>query len=119
MAMNKSLSERLALSVRHDEKARQSFPDVIALRPEIEQALNDGWTRRQTWELLHTEGKIKCTYQWFVTLVNRHINNKHCNTSSQRKKNHRSSDNAGSSFSAQSENPGFSFESTFNKEELI
>lgn len=78
--MTKTLSERIALFTdRNKHSGKQFLPAFIALKPEIEQALKDGWTVRQIWNTLHDEEKIKCSYQWFRMLVNRHIhgNKKH------------------------------------------
>lgn len=112
--MAKSLSERLALFVRNDTKPRKSFPDVLALQPEIEQALKEGWTIRQIWTLLHAEGKIKCSYQWFVTLINRHVNAHHTGTPSSMQHNKRRN-----AISTETQANGFNYQSTINKEDLI
>jgi uncharacterized protein DUF5338 len=107
--MTESLSKRIA---RHTDKSKnagkQFLPAFIALKPDIEQALKDGWTVRQIWNTLHDEGKIKCSYQWFRTLVNRHISNdrKQPAGSTQKK-------------SAGIDQEGFRFNSTTEKEELI
>jgi len=107
--MTESLSKRIA---RHTDKnknsGKQFLPAFIALKPEIEQALNDGWTVRQIWNTLHDEKKIKCSYQWFRTLVNRHI-------SHDRKQHSR----AVQTESAGNDQEGFRFNSTTEKEELI
>ncbi|MEQ1779222.1 MAG: TraK family protein [Nitrosomonas sp.] len=72
--MTKSLSDRIALYAdKNKSTGKQFLPAFIALKPEIEQALKDGWKIRQIWNILHQEEKIKCSYQWFRTLVNRHI----------------------------------------------
>ncbi len=72
--MTKPLSERIALFTdKNKNSGKQFLPAFIALKPEIELAIKDGWTVRQIWNTLHDEGKIKCSYQWFRTLVNRHI----------------------------------------------
>ena len=107
--MTKSLSERIAL---HTDKSKntdkQFLPVFIALKPEIVQALADGWTVRQIWNTLHVEGKIKCSYQWFRTLVNRHI--------FEDKKKDQSIDQ---SKSPPNDQEGFRFNSATEKEELI
>ncbi len=107
--MTKSLSERIAL---HTDKSKstgkQFLPVFIALKPEIEKALKDGWTVRQIWNTLHIEGKIKCSYQWFRTLVNRHI--------FEDKKNDQ---HAAQSKPTPNDQEGFCFNSATEKEELI
>ena len=108
--MTESLSKRIA---RHTDKnknsGKQFLPAFIALKPDIEQALNDGWTVRQIWNTLHDEGKIKCSYQWFRTLVNRHLKDD--------RKQHARADQKKSASNDQED--GFRFNSTTEKEELI
>ena len=107
--MTKSLSERIARHTDRSKNAGKQFlPAFIALKPDIEQALKDGWTVRQIWNTLHDEGKIKCSYQWFRTLVNRHI-------SDNRKQHSR----AAQTESTGNNQEGFRFNSTTEKEELI
>ncbi|GJM05857.1 MAG: hypothetical protein DHS20C09_18530 [marine bacterium B5-7] len=107
--MTKSLSERIALHAdKNKSNGKQFLPAFIALKPDIEQALKDGWTVRQIWTTLHLEGKIKCSYQWFRTLVNRHIGDN--------RKQHSRTDPAKSTGS---DHEGFRFNSATEKEELI
>ena len=107
--MTESLSKRIA---RHTDKnknsGKQFLPAFIALKSDIAQALKDGWTVRQIWNTLHDEGKIKCSYQWFRTLVNRHISNDRKQTAGSTQKQ-----------SAGIDQEGFRFNSTTEKEELI
>ncbi len=107
--MTKSLSERIALHTdKNKNTGKQFLPVFIALQPEIEKALKDGWTVRQIWNTLHIEGKIKCSYQWFRTLVNRHV--------FEDKKKGQCIDQSKSSPNDQE---GFCFNSATEKEELI
>ena len=107
--MTKSLSERIALNAdKNKSNGKQFLPAFIALKPDIEQALKDGWTVRQIWNTLHSEGKIKCSYQWFRTLVNRHIYD-------ERKQNQQN----GQRKSTGSDQEGFRFNSATEKEELV
>ncbi|PTN12450.1 TraK family protein [Nitrosomonas aestuarii] len=107
--MTQSLSERIALFTdRNRHAGKQFLPAFIALKPDIEQALQDGWTVRQVWNTLHDEGKIKCSYQWFRTLVNRHINGD--------RKQHSRTDQLKT---AGNDQEGFRFNSVTEKEELI
>ncbi len=63
--MTKSLSDRIALYAdKNKSPAKQFLPAFIALKPDIEQALKDGWTIRQIWNILRQEEKIKCSYQF-------------------------------------------------------
>lgn len=107
--MTKTLSERVALFTdKNKNTGKQFLPVFIALKPDIEQALQDGWTVHQVWITLHDEGKIKCSYQWFRTLVNRHI------TDDRKQKQHKSSTKT-----AVTDQEGFRFNSATEKEELI
>ena len=107
--MTKSLSERIAL---HTDKSKntdkQFLPVFIALKPEIVQALADGWTVRQVWATLQHEKRIKCSYQWFRTLVNRHV------FEDKKKDQH-----VDQSKSTPNDQEGFRFISATEKEELI
>ncbi len=107
--MTKSLSDRIALYAdKNKSTGKQFLPAFIALKPEIEQALKDGWTIRQIWNILHQEEKIKCSYQWFRTLVNRHIG--------EDRKQHSRIDQGKSAGNGQE---GFRFNSATEKEELV
>jgi hypothetical protein len=107
--MTKTLSERVALFTdKNKNTGKQFLPVFIALKPDIEQALQDGWTVYQVWDTLFAEGKITCSYQWFRTLVNRHI----ANDSKQKIR-------TASKKSAVADQEGFRFNSATEKEELI
>ena len=107
--MTKSLSDRIALYAdKNKSTGKQFLPAFIALKPDIEQALKDGWTIRQIWNILHQEEKIKCSYQWFRTLVNRHIG--------EDRKQHSRIDQGKS---AGNGHEGFRFNSATEKEELV
>ena len=109
IVMTKSLSDRIALYAdKNKSTGKQFLPAFIALKPEIEQALKDGWTIRQIWNILHQEEKIKCSYQWFRTLVNRHIG--------EDRKQHSRIDQGKSVGNG---HEGFRFNSATEKEELV
>ena len=109
IVMTKTLSERIALFTDKNKNTGKKFlPVFIALKPDIEQALQDGWTVYQVWDTLFAEGKITCSYQWFRTLVNRHIPN----GSKQKIR-------TAPKKSAVADQEGFRFNSTTEKEELI
>ena len=69
--MAKSLSERIAERVKKDpgKSKRSNRMIFIALRAEIEKALNDGWTVKVIWETLRDEEKITFSYQAFNRYV--------------------------------------------------
>ncbi len=107
--MTRTLSERIALFTdKHKNTGKQFLPVFIALKPDIEQALQDGWTVYQVWDTLYAEGKIKCSYQWFRTLVNRHI------ADGNKQKQYKSSTKT-----AITDQDGFRFNAATEKEELI
>ncbi|WP_028389310.1 TraK family protein [Legionella fairfieldensis] len=73
--MAKTLSARIAervakKKVSRNAKNRAAF---LALRPDIIQALADGWPVKSIWETLHEEEKITFSYQAFRGYVNRLI----------------------------------------------
>ena len=75
--MEKSLSERIAARaagkmtlLSHRAQNRAVF---LALRPDIKQALKEGWSVRSIWETLHEEGKITFCYSSFCDYTNRLI----------------------------------------------
>ncbi len=108
--MSQSLSERIALNTDKSKNTRKQFlPVFLALKPDIEHALNDGWTTRQIWMVLHDEGKITCSYQWFRTLINRHI--------SADKKEGPCLDKK--ALTSNHDHDGFRFNSSTEKEELV
>ncbi|MBU5613529.1 TraK family protein [Geomonas azotofigens] len=73
----KTLSERIAARAvdnkpmtSNKKKNRAVF---LTLRPDIIQALNDGWPVREIWETLHEEGKVAFGYSAFCGYTNRLI----------------------------------------------
>lgn len=72
--MSKNLSERISVKVNQENprRGKQSLATFLALKPEIEGAINDGWPVKLIWETLHQEKKVAFGYQMFLRLVNRH-----------------------------------------------
>ena len=73
--MAKSLSARIAERVARKKPAgnvrnRAAF---LALRGEVKQAIDDGWSVKTIWEALHDEEKVTFSYQAFRGYVNRLI----------------------------------------------
>ena len=69
--MEKSLSERIAARAL-EKKSPASHCDenqnramFLALRPEIKQALDDGWPITSIWKTLYEEGKVTFGYDSF------------------------------------------------------
>jgi len=57
-----ALSIRIASRHRH----RSHTGIVLALRDEIQSALNDGWSRHSIWETLFEEGRVTIRYHAFL-----------------------------------------------------
>ena len=75
--MAKNLSERIAERVKKDpgKSKRSNRMIFVALRGEIEKALNDGWTVKVIWETLREEEKVTFSYQAFNRYVKQMIKN--------------------------------------------
>ena len=65
--MSKSLSDRIATFMRKQpaRKSGKTRASVIALRAEIQKALNDGWSVKAIWQTLHAEGSVEVGYHAF------------------------------------------------------
>jgi Family of unknown function (DUF5338) len=117
--MSKNLSERISVKVNQEKprRGKQSLATFLALKPEIEGAINDGWPVKLIWETLHQEKKVSFGYQMFLRLVNRH----------HMKKDQKAAGNALPKKDRQEfrkANPGsgiqqFNFDSSTNQEDLI
>jgi len=73
--MPKRLSERIAQRIRTQKpsQAGQNRASFLAVRDDVRQALNDGWSVKVIWNTLHEEGKIAFGYDAFIGYVNRLI----------------------------------------------
>lgn len=78
--MVKSLSERIAARAVEKKSPPQSHGDenqnraiFLALRPDVKQALEDGWPIKSIWETLHEEGKVTFGYDAFRRYTKRLI----------------------------------------------
>lgn len=79
--MEKSLSERIAaravdrksppLQTHNGDNLNRAV--FLALRPDIKQALGDGWSVKSIWETLHEEGKVSFGYDAFLRYTKRLI----------------------------------------------
>ena len=65
--MSKSLSDRIATFMRKQpaRKSGKTRASVIALRAEIQKALDDGWSVKAIWQTLHAEGSVEVGYHAF------------------------------------------------------
>ncbi len=72
--MEKNILERLAESAAKSGSthAKQNLGIFLALRDQIDLAINNGWPVKDIWQLFHNEKKIKISYQVFLRLVKRH-----------------------------------------------
>jgi hypothetical protein len=73
--MKKTLSARIAERMGLETPSRhgKNRAAFLALRPDIKQALDDGWPVKTIWKTLHEEGKITFGYQAFRGYANRLI----------------------------------------------
>lgn len=72
--MQKNLSHRILQRVRDNRSSRnaRNLAAFLALREEINSALEHGWTVYQIWDTLHAEQKIAASYNTFCNQV-RHL----------------------------------------------
>jgi Family of unknown function (DUF5338) len=75
----KTKGEKLSLRIAAREVTIKPSPYAInraaflALRPDIKDAMADGWNVMSIWETLHEEGKVNFGYEAFRKYVNRLI----------------------------------------------
>lgn len=112
----KTLSERIAERVR-DNAACASHSNraiVLALRKDIQQAFDDGWSVLAVYQTLYDEGRLTFSYQAFRRHVNRILLDK------AEPKKRPAAKPRGSVLPAPAQPiQRFSFNSNANKEELI
>ena len=65
MGAKKSLSARVQERAQRVSPAARNRAQIVALRHEIEQAMNDGWTLAMIWSTLQEEGMIQVGYETF------------------------------------------------------
>jgi len=67
--MAKKLSERIAERAKTKKQSRnaKNRAQFLAVRDELQEALDDNWTIKDLWETLHAEGSITFSYQAFRT----------------------------------------------------
>lgn len=73
--MGKPLSERIAAKLTQKKSSDKSVNKAafLALKPDIQSALADGWSIKLVWEILVEEGKISFSYKTFCGYVARLI----------------------------------------------
>lgn len=67
-----SIKKKLKTSLPAERKGRglQAF---ISQMDEIQTALNDGYTVKDIWQILHEEGRMPIQYRAFTSYVNRYL----------------------------------------------
>ncbi len=72
--MEKSILERLAdkTAKSGSTRAKRNLAIFLALRDEINLAINNGWPVKDIWQLFYDEKKIVISYQVFLRLVKKH-----------------------------------------------
>jgi hypothetical protein len=112
----KTLSERIAERAR-EKSACTSHSNraiILALRNDIQQALEDGWSVLAVYHTLYDEGRVTFSYQAF----RRYVNRIHLGKLATEKRLPRQPSKTVFKSSATPVS-GFSFNSTPNKEELL
>jgi hypothetical protein len=71
--MGRTLSERIAdrAKGKPPSKGSRNRASFLAIRVDVKQALEDGWTVKAIWETLQAEGATVLTYMTFNRYVNR------------------------------------------------
>lgn len=112
----KTLSERIADRVRGNTACalHSNRAVILALRTDIQQAFDDGWSVLAIYQTLHEEGRVNFSYQAFRRHVNRILLGKPA-VKRQRPA------NVKTSVAVSSEKPidSFTFNPTPNKEDLF
>jgi hypothetical protein len=75
MSTTKSLTERIAERVNRQSlpARRQGRNRFLAMKGDIAQAIEAGWSIKDIWRTLTAEGKVVVSYQAFVGYVKRFI----------------------------------------------
>ncbi len=72
--MEKDILERLAESTakKGSTHAKQNLAIFLALRGQIDLAINSGWPIKDIWQLFYNEKKINISYQVFLRLAKKY-----------------------------------------------
>ena len=123
--MEKNLSERIAERAMKKKPSRnaKNRAQFLAVRSEVKQAMDDGWSVKEIWATLHEEEKITFSYQAFLNHVNVQLLSA-CTIETKTPATNAKSDNAKKP-EQQTKNeqkpaqiPGFNYNPIPNKEEL-
>lgn len=112
----KTLSERIAERAREKSACtpHSNRAIILALRNDIQQALDDGWSVRAVYQTLYDESRVTFSYQAF----RRYVNRIHLGKLATEKRPPRQPNKTAFKSSA-APATGFSFNPTPNKEELL
>lgn len=74
--MKKSLTENIITSTQNQQRmnARKNKVEFLALREDISEALEKGWSITVIWETLREEGGFTATYNTFRLYVLKYLN---------------------------------------------
>lgn len=62
-----TLSDRIAASVKNaPSKTARNRAKWLAVRDDVYQAMEDGWSAKKIWWFLTSEKKIECSYKTFL-----------------------------------------------------
>jgi len=122
-----SLSAELAVIASKQNKSNDRFnhASFLILRPQINKAIEDGWSKKFIWETLHRQQKIRVGYQRFLKLVKRYtqIEQQHLKPNVEQKKTlpnkQMKLSNTEKHQNEVSKEEGFTYTTQYNEEELI
>ncbi|CAM4478429.1 MAG: hypothetical protein LEGION0403_FIIPPAGN_02831 [Legionella sp.] len=74
--MKKSLTENIITSKQNQQKtnARKNKVEFLAMREDISEALEKGWSMTVIWETLRDEGSFTATYNTFRLYILKYLN---------------------------------------------
>lgn len=77
--MDYELSKRLIKIAGDEKKVNRKFnlAAFIIMRPQINKAINDGWSIKFIWETLTQDKKISCSYRTFLQMCKKHASHLH------------------------------------------
>lgn len=77
--MEYELSKRLIKIAADEKKVNRRFnlAAFIIMRPQINKAINDGWSIKFIWETLSQDKKIGCSYRTFLLMCKKHAGRSH------------------------------------------
>ncbi|MCZ2328967.1 TraK family protein [Bartonella sp. F02] len=116
--MTKKYIEQLAEWVKEHETSRirkgKSLVAFLAVKADVKEAMDAGYSLKTIWEHMHESGKIPCRYETFLKYVGQYIKNMEpLNPSEKIKKDRKPTQNNSPNVS------GFVFNATPKKEDLI